>query len=193
MYNTEIPVFERDVEGAKALLEEAGFDFDRTVRIAYYYTDQTSIDVIDLIVQNLAEGGIKAESFLLSGDLAQLIYVDRNYDMIFCGEAADDPGQMYFYLLGVGGYFDDIIVDKEVREEMFNRLIDEYNATTDFEAQKVIAWQLQENGVELCAVAPVVTINKLAMYNTARLEVPEEIFEIDWSTRDWRFEDWKLK
>lgn len=192
MYNTELPLFERDVDTAVQMLNDAGFDFSHPIRIAYYYNDQTTLDVMDLVVQNLGDAGIVAESYLLQGDLGTLIYADRNYDMLYCGEAADDPGQMYYYLLGVGGYFDDIIGGMDDRQALFNAVIDQYNATSDFEAQKALAWTLQTNGVEYCAISPVVGINTLALYNAARVNVPQEIFDVDWSTRDWKFESWSL-
>lgn len=192
LYDTELTPFKRDVETAKTMLADAGFDFSHPVRIAYYYDDQSSIDAMDLVVQNLAEAGINASATLLSGDLGTLIYVDRNYDMLFCGEAADDPGYMYEQLLGTGGYFNDIIGGKDERAVLFDEVVQNYYATSDAAQQKAYAWQLQENGVDYCAIAPVVTIKKLTIYNTARLSLPEEIFDIDWSTRDWRFEDWKL-
>lgn len=192
MYDSSLTPFTRDVDTAVAMLDAAGFDYSKTLRIAYYYDDQTTLDVMDLVRQNLADGGITAETFLLSGDLGALIYEDRNYDMLYCGEAADDPGQMYFYLLGVGGYFDAIIGDMDTRETLFNSVIDQYNATSDFAEQTQLAYTLQQNGVEFCGIAPVVGINALALFNTARLSVPEEIFEIDWSTRDWKFESWSL-
>lgn len=192
MYDNSLTPFKRDVDTAVEMLEAANYDFDQPLRIAYYYDDQTTLDVMDLVRQNLADGGITAETFLLSGDLGVLIYEDRNYDMLYCGEAADDPGQMYFYLLGVDGYFDAIVGDMDTRQTLFNEIIDQYNATSDYAQQTQLAYTLQENGVTFCGISPVVGINALALYNSARLSVPTEIFEIDWSTRDWKFEDWKL-
>lgn len=192
MYNTELPTFERDVETATQMLQDAGFDFEQPLRIAYYYNDQTTLDVMDLVVQNLADAGITAETFLLQGDLGALIYVDRNYDMLYCGESADDAAQMYFYLLGVGGYFDDIVGSADIRQVMFNDVIDEYNATTVFEEQLELAWQLQSNGLSFCGISPVVGINTLALYNSARVNIPLDAFIIDWSTRNWQFENWSM-
>ncbi|MDO4566178.1 MAG: ABC transporter substrate-binding protein [Oscillospiraceae bacterium] len=192
MYDSSLPAFERDVEGAKALLDAAGFDYNHEIRIAYYYTNQTTIDAMDLVVQNLADAGITASASLLSGDLGTLIYVDRNYDMLFCGEAADDPAQMYFYLLGVGGYFDDIVGDLETRRTLFNDVIDQYYATTDSAEQYELACLLQSNGYDFCGISPVVAIKTLQLYNAANLSVPAGVFEVDWRTRDWRFEDWSL-
>lgn len=192
MYNTELPKFERNVDEAKALLDGAGFDYSHPIRIAYYYTNQTTIDAMDLVVQNLADAGITASAALLDGDLGKLIYEDRNYDMLFCGEAADDPAQMYGYLLGVGGYFDAIVGDLATRQTLFNDLIDQYYATTDLAEQKALAWQLQANGVDFCGISPVVSVKKLELYNAKNLTIPTEVFNVDWSTRDWQFENWKL-
>ena len=48
-YDENLPEWQRDVEGAKKLLKEADFDFDSEIKIAYYYSDQTTQDVIAVI------------------------------------------------------------------------------------------------------------------------------------------------
>lgn len=192
MYNTDLTPFKRDVETATQMLKDAGFDFEHTLRIAYYYNDQMTLDIMDLVRQNLGDAGITVETFLLQGDLGVLIYEDRNYDMLYCGEAADDAGQMYFYLLGVGGYFDAIVGSPDERQVLFNDVIDQYNAAADFDEQTTLAWQLQANGVEFCGISPVVGIKTLTLYNAARVNLPEAIFDVDWKTRDWKFEDWSM-
>ena len=193
-YDENLPEWQRDVEGAKELLKEADFDFDSEIKIAYYYTDQTTQDVIAVIESNLNEAGIKTSSTLLSGDLGQLIYVDRQYDMLLCGESAADVAEMYFLLLGAGdtAYFNDILGDREERRELIDKYVDEYNATTDIEEQKKIAATLQENAIEEAAIIPVVSINTLALYNSSKVSFPDSVFEADWKTKDYKFEDWKL-
>ena len=63
-YNTDIPLWERDVEKGKQMLDAAGFDYDTPIRITYYYDDQITKDVMDIITQNFADAGVTVEAFL---------------------------------------------------------------------------------------------------------------------------------
>ena len=79
------------MEKAKELLEEAGFDYSKKIRICYYYDDQTTVDAMDLVCQNLADAGITAEAFLATGDIGSILYDVHNYDIMYAGWNKLDP------------------------------------------------------------------------------------------------------
>jgi len=58
-YNTDIPLWKRDVEGAKKILDEEGFRYDIPLRFYSHYEDQVTADLFELFKQNLAEVGIE--------------------------------------------------------------------------------------------------------------------------------------
>ncbi len=54
---------------AKELLAEAGWDSSRELKLAYYYTDQQTVDLMAIVQQQLAQVGIKVNPYLLEGDV----------------------------------------------------------------------------------------------------------------------------
>ena len=192
LYNDDIPLPEKDIETAHQMLVDAGFDFSQTLDIAYYYDDQTTIDIMALLTQDFASAGITVETHLLSGDLTTLIYGDSNFDMIYCAYAgASDPITLYADWCSTSAYT--FMGLEEERGAIFDAAYADYNAaTTDAEA-KAAADELQVLGYQTCYIIPAYSLNTIQMYNTSRLSIPEDIFELDNQLgRNWKFEEWTL-
>ena len=94
LYNTSL-TGNFDPDGAKALLEEAGYDFSQPIRIAYFYSDQQTIDLMDTLKYYLEQVGFTVELNFLKGDLLDLIYTTRDYDMIYRGLSSTGAGEIY--------------------------------------------------------------------------------------------------
>ena len=92
-YNTDIPLWERDVEKGKQMLDAAGFDYDTPIRITYYYDDQITKDVMDIITQNFADAGVTVEAFLAAdGGSYEELYQKRAYEIGYFGNCGNvDP------------------------------------------------------------------------------------------------------
>lgn len=196
MYNSDIPHFQRDVAGAKKLLDEAAFDYSKKIRICYYYDDQTTVDAMDLVCQNLAEAGIQAEAFLATGDLGNVLYTVHNYDMLYAGWTKDDPVLIYMDVMADGGE-DDILGKSgegyDYRKKHFTDKINAYNAATDDTEAKKIADEIQAAGVESAHFLPVYGLNNIEMVNTAHVSIPDVVFEYGYSgNRDYKFGEWSL-
>lgn len=193
-YNSDIPAFQRDVEGAKKLLEEANFDFDHVLRVGYHYTDQTTADIMQLIKQNLEEAGIKVELCLQSGDLGTLIYDVRNYDIYYSGENMDSYVELYNVELSVNGYFDKLFGNEDERQTLFNDVVSKYFAASadDTATQAALLNQLQQNNYDAMYIAPVYGLNTLVIYNTKHVQVPTDLYQVACTSQDMRWEDWKL-
>ena len=194
-YNTDIPLFERDVETAKKMLEDAGFDFNRTVRIEYHYKDQTTADIIAMITQNFAEAGIKVESSLSTGSLVDIIYDQRNWDLSYSGNyGLDEVDAFYYVSTTTNTSINKISADYDgTKAKVFDPLYHDFYATTDTAKKTEILKQLQVEGNKYMYAAPIYVMNKIALTNSAKLSYPEDLFTKD--VTDWleyRFEDWKL-
>lgn len=191
-YNTDIAPFERDVEKAKELLDEAGFDYSKKIRICYYYDDQTTVDAMNLVCQNLAEAGITAEAFLATGDIGSILYDVHNYDIMYAALNKLDPAIIYTNYT-VGGGMDSIMGDEEYRREVFNTLLDKYNATTDDASAKEVAYEIQAAAMEYMATAPIYGLNTVFIANSAHVSIPSDVLIQDNSaSTDWKFSGWKL-
>lgn len=191
-YNSDIPLFKRDVAKAKQMLTDAGFDFSKTLRLLYYYKDQTTIDIMELIKQNFAEAGVKLEPFLAQGDLASLIYEKRNWDIMYAATFQPDPIKNYNFLVPAGGNYDKLFAEVEQRAP-FKDIMTKYTATNDPAEQKKFGDEMQLVGNQLCYATGVYSLDKIAIYNSARLQIDTAAFSTDYQTmRDNRFENWKL-
>ena len=87
-YNDDVYELTYDPELAKQLLDEVGFDYNQTIKLACYYADQGSADFMDAIVAYLTDIGMKAEWVLLTGDLTSQIWETRDYHFIYAGLSA---------------------------------------------------------------------------------------------------------
>jgi peptide/nickel transport system substrate-binding protein len=191
-YNSDIPLFKRDVETAKQMLTDAGFNFDRPIRILYYYNDQTTKDIMDIIVQNFAEAGVKVEPFLATGDLASIIYQVKNWDMMYFGNGLVDPIITYRTLVP-GSVVDNYLGNNDARQELFGTLLSEYKASTDKQSMKEIGDKMQLEAYKAAYVVPVYGLNKIVLYNSKKVELDKSIFDFDQVlARNFKFDTWKL-
>ena len=192
-YNDDIVTFSRNVEAAAAMLKEAGFDFSQTIDIAYYYDDQTTSDIMAMLVQNFAEAGITVKTTLLSGDLATLLYKTRNYDIVYCAwSGATDPIALYGDMVSSGAK-NAILGHVEERAKIFDTIMAAYNATTTEEEAKKYGDEMQATAAQYCYTLPIYSLNSIAIMNKTIVSIPKEIFKIDNVTvRNWRFAEWNL-
>ncbi len=191
-YNKDIPLFTRDVDTAVSMLNEAGFDFSQTIDIAYYYDDQATADLMDIMVQNFKEAGINVKTTLLSGDLATLIYGTSNFDLIYCAYAgAVNPIEMYQSLTSDTPYT--FIGDSANRTEKFDDLWKSFLAATDQTGQIAIGDEFQAASYQSAYIIPIYSLSSINIYNASKISIPDDIFEFDYQvTRDWQWEKWSI-
>ena len=196
LYNKDIPLFERDVEGAKALLAEIGYD-GTPVRIQYYYSDQTTMDLMDLAAQNLSEVGIPAEATLMTGDLTAAISDIKNYDLLYGGLNSPSNADNYDGSSWTTGKATDArYCDTEYRASFYDPRQAIVNTSSD---PAVIAQPLNEmqlQGLEDCYVMPCISMNKMFIYNDAKWDFDETWLKCNqlalYKCCDLRLETWKL-
>ena len=197
LYNKDIPEFKRDVDKARQMLEEADFDFNKPLRLLYYYDDQTSADVMEVVTQNFAEAGVKLEPFLAKGDLSAIIYEQKNWDMLYGAFSSNDPVLNYSVLATTEGSLaylgtDPTYYDRKPYADLFN----EYFATaTDPESVKKVCDQLQVLAAQDSFLLTIYGLRMLFIYNADKLVVSQNIMN-DLPTAfasHPHLEDWKLK
>ncbi|MEA4965501.1 MAG: ABC transporter substrate-binding protein [Oscillospiraceae bacterium] len=190
-YNDDIPLPQQDIDTAVAMLKEADFDFTKTYDIAYYYDDQTTSDVMELIKQDFAKAGITVEGHLLTGDLQTQLNVDSNFDLCYAGvSGVVDPINIYEKLVSTNTA---LLGQQEERAAVIDAAFDAYNASGDEATAKETGDQLQVLGYQNAWILPAYGLNSVYLYNKTKLSVPAEIFELDNETgRNWMLESWAL-
>lgn len=71
---TGLDAYAYNPDKARGLLKEAGWNPDTELQVVYYYTDQTTQDLMAIIQQYLADVGIKMNARLVEGDLAAILW-----------------------------------------------------------------------------------------------------------------------
>lgn len=174
---------------ARALLEEAEYDFDRPLRITYYYTDETSVYFLERVARDLEAVGFTVELIYASNGSADL-FDTREYDIALKGLASFDVTEWYNeyhsdqstfpYIWGDAGEFDSLIdvLTTEVNEVVYDAALD----------------KLEVLEQELIYKLPLFSLKQALYINESRVSVPSDItFGNTWYRYDIDFEEWEIK
>lgn len=96
-----------DTEKAKADIKASGYDMNRPIRICYYNNDQTSVDLVNYMVYNLEQIGLKAEA-TLSNDGTTDFFTTRAYDIGLKNKSAFSLDEWYSEYLSTDALFQNI-------------------------------------------------------------------------------------
>lgn len=184
-----------DVEKAKSLLQEAGWDPNTELDVVYYYTDQQTVDLMTIIQSYLQQAGIKIKFRLVEGDLATLLW--KAPDDPANGPSAVDWDMCYAAIsaLSLHEYYDRFHTGNALNshtptDAQLDTLIDATNVV-DPAAQKAAFNELQkyENDTLFCMplyYQPVfvVTSSKVQGLDLGNLGNPQ--FNYDWDVQNWK-------
>ena len=180
--------YDYDPEKAKQLLEEAGYDFSRTFRILYYYTDQTSIDFMEAIAYYLREVGMTVETIQSQQGTTDL-YQTRNYDIGYKGLSAFSIAEWYGEYQSTNAYFQNIFGGDTQFDELATQIAAEADPAKRSEILKELQTLEQENLYKL----PLYTIGNNLFINTASVKLPDGItFGNPWYIHDMDLENWEI-
>ena len=197
-FNTDIPLWRRDLAKAGQLLTEAGFDFSRPIRLAYYYDDQTSADVMEVFKQQFADAGITLETELLQGDLGALIYESRNFDICYAGGGIGGPigGDpiyiAYSMLRPTGAITDNVYADVEQRTAIFTPLLDRYATEYDLIESKKLGDEIQLLANEHCYSIPIYGMKNIVVFNSSKVQKDGDWNLVNKDTTTKKFDTWSL-
>lgn len=177
--------YEYNPTKAIALLEEAGYDFQRTFDILYYSTDKSSYIFSEKVKEYLEAVGLTVE--LRKVVTASEIYDEGNYDLLMKNLAAFNIQDWYSEYLTSNPLMSQVFGDCSE----FDRLYDDLNATTNSEDFDEVLTELIDLEQELLYKIPMFLIGEAVYINGNRLSVPDDI--VFGNTRyfsDIRLDEW---
>lgn len=172
----------------RLLLEEAGYDFSQPIRIAYFYSDQQTIDLMDTLKYYLEQVGFTVELNFLKGDLLDLIYTTRDYDMIYRGLSSTGAGEIYGWQKA--GSIHEAIYGTSLQEGWAD-LLNRYTEAGVEERIEVVK-ELQAHEIEACEDIPLWNLKTYVVVNSSRLDLPTQ-FQYGIFNYERHLEQWHLK
>lgn len=187
--NPDIPKWTRDVETGKALLDAAGFDYNQTLKILAYYTDQATIDILDIVVANLAEAGINAE-YTIDAQTSTESYATGEYALYYWGGGYNTA--VYQEWVPGGTHEDELNGFDTARRQEYADLLAQYQNTADAAGRKVISGQLQAMFVEDAYMSVTYFVNTGYLVNSGKLQGWTGISQDYESMAVYDFSQWTL-
>lgn len=181
--------FDYNPELAKKMLQEAGFDFNQTLRLRYYYKDQTSINMMEAIGSMLNAVGVKTDVMMFQNDGTTELWSLRNYELALKGLSAFSLSEWY-------GEYVNANYAKVLGEidPAYRKLISDYELTVDPAAREGVLKQIQAKEQETLYKLPLFTMNQVVFVNTDKIQLPEGMkFGNPWYYYNVRISEWKIK
>ncbi len=179
-----------DPQRARELLEEAEYDFDRPLRVMYYYTDTVSLLFLEKVKEYYEEIGLQVELLQITSN--QNMNEIRDYDIMLKGLSAFDSTDWYYEYLPSSTYLDKVFGTDNPFEDMVEELV----STPITETEKIS--QIKQELIRLeqsnLYKMPLFTLNQNTYVNTNRVIVPDsEGVGNAWHRYDIKFEQWEIK
>ncbi len=193
-YNDKVYDLGYNPEKARELLKSSNFDFSKTVKLAAYYSDQTTANFMDAICSYLGEVGVKAEWKLLTGNITAQLYETKDYDFAYAGLSAMTVEEAYnpFHNATLkSGLMGQVLPTDQTD---MDALVEELWGTGDPEARRELLLKMQEiESEKMLWFLPMFSLKNLQVFNTARVNLPEQlVLSNEWSNYERYLDEWTL-
>lgn len=176
--------YEYNPEKAKQLLDEANFDYSHTIKVFYYLTEQTCVDLMDAMAYYLDQIGVKMEA-VHTANAGGDIYQSRTQDMAYFVLYGYD--ELTWYQMYTRTAMDNMLGCIPVFSDAVKKLETAYTDELWNEAIKEVQNLDKENVFFL----PINTL-KYQAWKKNTLETPEDCFGNTVYFYDLQFENWRI-
>ncbi len=185
-YYTMAENFTYDPERAKAMLEEEGFDFSKTIRLRYSAKGQSTVDLMNAVAVYWREIGINVNLEKFDGSGSSHMFDIRDFDICYKRLSAFDHASIYDEI-----HSDGVMQAVLYQQPVYDELLDALKVTGGKEQRKELICQLQQLDQKYILRMPLFALANIAYVNEERFKMPEAYGNL-WYRYDLRFEDWKL-
>lgn len=181
--------YKYDPDAAKALLEEAGFDFSQTIKLRYYAGDQASASMMEAIAYSWEAIGVKVDVAKFQGSSSEELFVIRDYDFSLKALSAFAYEEYYGEYLSTNANFSKILG----RADDFDALVAELSATDDAAERAELLKELQILEQELLYKMPIAVFGNYIYINTDKIDIGETVFGNPYYNYQLNFANWTVK
>lgn len=176
-----------NLEKSRALLAEMDFDFDREIKLFYYYTDDISKKFMQSLKEQLEAIGLKVTVTEPNG---MSIFDYDDYDIVLKGLSTYDVSEWYAEYQSTNALHMNLIGG----DSLFDELIEDFSATHDRAEHREILTQMQELEFDTLYKYPLFLMEQFMYVNADNLILPDDIeFGNAWYKFDIKFAEWDIK
>ncbi len=186
LYWTEAEEYAYNPEEARRLLQEAGFDFSKTLRLRYSVKGQSTVDLMSAIAVYWRALGIDVSLEKFEGSGSKHMFEIRDFDICYKRLSAFDHESIYEEVHGDG-----VMQTTLLNQPVYDEAIAELGKTMDEAKRKELIYRMQMLDQEYLLRLPLFALANVAYVNNASFEMPE-VYGNLWYRYDLRFADWKL-
>lgn len=181
--------YEYNVEKAKALLDEAGFDYNQTIKLRYYANDQASANMMEAIAFAWGDLGVKVDVAKFQGDANEELFNIRDFDFSLKAMSAFMCDEYYGEYASSNTNFRKILGGATD----FDDLIDQLSETVDATERTAIFKKLQAMEQEKLFKLPIAVFGQDIYINSDKIDIGDTVFGNPLYYYDMKIADWKLK
>lgn len=172
---------------AVELLNEAGYDFTRPIKIGYYYTDTVSRIFLEKVESFYNNIGLTVELYRIAG--SEQIYAERDYDLLLKGLASFNEEDWYNEYLTSNTNMSQLFG----KEGIFDHMVYQLGATNSRSKKDEILDELVALEKSLLYKMSLFTLNQSVYINENRINIPDDmIFANTWYKYDKKFAEWEV-
>ncbi len=175
-------------EKAKELIAQSDYDLSIPIRLAYYYTDDTSLSIMHYIKRNLEAVGFKVE--LVFTKTHNDIYVTREYDILYKGLPPFSRLDWYNEYSPTNTSLSKLIYTQGA----FNDLLDNLAQSSDSQTANELLDDLHKKEREFLYKFIIYQPMHACYINRERVLLPKNVKFINpWYNSSVNFENWEIK
>ena len=174
---------------AKHLLDNADFDFSKTIVLTRYSMDDISECLLEEIAECWRELGIKVEIIPIESDSTNKLFVEADwYDIALKNLSAVDYTEWYFEYSSENQLWSEILHERKE----FDSLISSINHSSYANELARLYSEIQKMENELVYKIPIAIVPQYVIYNKQQLYIPEMEFPNLWYYYDLDLADWSI-
>lgn len=181
--------YEYNPEKAKALLDEAGFDYNQTIKLRYYASDMASGNMMEAIAFAWGDLGVKVDVAKFQGDANEELFNIRDYDFSLKALSAFTCDEYYGEYVSSNNNFRKILGNATD----FDALVGELGETADVAKRKEIFKKLQALEQEKLFKLPLACFGMNVYINTDKIDIGDTVFGNPLYEYDLKLAQWQLK